>query len=49
MFVKKGSVEEFEMVLEQSIINNDSMGIVAREKGIPYFSYYEIAKRALIV
>lgn len=48
MFVKDGSVDEFEKVLEQSLDNIESLGMVAREKGIPYFSYYEIAKRALI-
>lgn len=47
LFVKDGTAKEFESVIEQGVKNIDRMKKVASEKGIPYFSYYEIAKRAV--
>lgn len=48
LFVKEGTVDEFEKVLKQMIDSLSLMKKVSEDKGMRYFSYNEIAKRALI-
>lgn len=46
-FLKGSSVEEIIEVVNSALNDYDKMKDIAESKGIPYFSYYQIAERAI--